>query len=99
MTRFGVVVLAVLVWITDATAAVIDESKVIDLTYSFDEHTIYWPTAKPFQLEVVSAQKTDAGYWYAANNVCFAEHAWLATRYSQGISASRLCSSSSRRRT
>jgi len=53
---------------------VIDESKVIDLTYSFDEHTIYWPTAKPFQLETVSFAKTAAGYWYAANNICLAEH-------------------------
>ena len=74
MKRFGVAVLTVLVWTTAAAAAGINESKVIDLTYSFDEHTIYWPTAKPFQLEVVSAQKTDAGYWYAANNICLAEH-------------------------
>src|SRR5213593_4124463 len=71
----GVGSLAVLVWITTATAAdVIDESKVIDLTYSFDEHTIYWPTAKPFQLETVSFAKTAAGFWYAANNICMAEH-------------------------
>ena len=71
----GVGSLAVLVWITTATAAdVIDESKVIDLTYSFDEHTIYWPTAKPFQLETVSFAKTAAGFWYAANNICLAEH-------------------------
>ena len=52
----------------------IDENKVIDLTYSFDEHTIFWPTVKPFQLEIVSAAKTSAGYWYAANNICLAEH-------------------------
>jgi kynurenine formamidase len=74
MRRFGVAVLAVFVWITAVAAAGIDESKVIDLTYSFDEHTIYWPTFKPFQLEVVSAAKTEAGYWYAANNICLAEH-------------------------
>src|SRR5919109_836243 len=69
----GVGIVAVLVWIT-ATAADVDESKVIDLTYSFDEHTIYWPTAKPFQLETVSFGKTAAGFWYAANNICLAEH-------------------------
>jgi len=67
-------ILTVLVWTGVATAAGIDESKVIDLTYSFDEHTIYWPTAESFHLEVVSAQKTAAGYWYAANNICLAEH-------------------------
>src|SRR2546422_5745004 len=40
----------------------------VDLTYAFDSTTIYWPTAKPFRLEVVSAQRTPAGYYYAANN-------------------------------
>jgi kynurenine formamidase len=74
MKRLGVFIFPVFIWIALAAAADIDESKVIDLTYSFDEHTIYWPTAKPFQLEVVSAQKTAGGYWYAANNICLAEH-------------------------
>ena len=67
-------ILTVLVWTGVSAAASIDESKVIDLTYSFDERTIYWPTAESFHLEVVSAQKTTAGYWYAANNICLAEH-------------------------
>jgi len=46
----------------------------VDLTYAFDSTTIYWPTAKPFKLEVVSAQRTPAGYYYAANNIAAAEH-------------------------
>src|SRR3989454_4346504 len=46
----------------------------VDLTYDFDSTTIYWPTAKPFRLEVVSAQRTAAGYYYAANNIAAAEH-------------------------
>ncbi len=46
----------------------------VDLTYDFDSTTIYWPTAKPFRLEVVSAQRTAAGYYYAANNISAAEH-------------------------
>jgi kynurenine formamidase len=46
----------------------------VDLTYAFDSTTIYWPTAKPFRLEVVSAQRTAAGYYYAANNFAAAEH-------------------------
>ena len=48
--------------------------KLIDLTHPLDEHTIFWPTAKEFQLEVVSAQRTEAGFYYAANNFCTAEH-------------------------
>ncbi|MBI3303861.1 MAG: cyclase family protein [Deltaproteobacteria bacterium] len=74
MRRVVVAILAILVWRTVATADVIDESKVIDLTYAFDEHTIYWPTYKPFQLETLSFGKTAAGFWYAANNLCLAEH-------------------------
>jgi kynurenine formamidase len=66
--------LGFLLWANVASAHVIDEKKIVDLTYSFDENTIYWPTAKPFQLEIVSATKTAGGFWYAANNVCLAEH-------------------------
>jgi kynurenine formamidase len=46
----------------------------IDLTHEFSAETIYWPTAKPFELEVVSAERTPAGYYYAANNFTAAEH-------------------------
>jgi kynurenine formamidase len=46
----------------------------VDLSYGFDSTTIYWPTAKPFRLEVVSARRTPAGYYYAANNIAAAEH-------------------------
>ncbi|HLQ69936.1 MAG TPA: cyclase family protein [Gemmatimonadales bacterium] len=46
----------------------------VDLTYSFDSTTIYWPTAEPFRLTVVSAQRTPGGYYYAANNFAAAEH-------------------------
>jgi kynurenine formamidase len=46
----------------------------VDLTYPFDSTTIYWPTAQPFRLQVVSAQRTAAGYYYAANNFAAAEH-------------------------
>ena len=46
----------------------------IDLSHDFSAQTIYWPTAKPFELEVVSAQQTPDGYYYAANNFSAAEH-------------------------
>ncbi|HEX7335962.1 MAG TPA: cyclase family protein [Gemmatimonadales bacterium] len=50
------------------------DAEWIDLTHDFSASTIYWPTAKPFTLEVVSAQRTPAGYYYAANNFSAAEH-------------------------
>jgi kynurenine formamidase len=46
----------------------------IDLTHEFSAETIYWPTAKPFTLDTVSAGQTPAGYYYAANNFSAAEH-------------------------
>src|SRR5438034_8977552 len=50
------------------------EGKWVDLTYDFDSTTIYWPTAQPFRLTVVSAQRTPAAYYYAAHNFAAAEH-------------------------
>jgi kynurenine formamidase len=46
----------------------------VDLSHDFSSETIYWPTARPFTLEVLSAQQTPGGYYFAANNICAAEH-------------------------
>lgn len=46
----------------------------IDLSYAFDEQTVYWPTAVGFALETVSYGETEAGFFYAANNFSAAEH-------------------------
>jgi kynurenine formamidase len=46
----------------------------VDLSHAFDETTVYWPTADPFALRVESYGQTEAGFWYAANAFCAAEH-------------------------
>ena len=46
----------------------------IDLTYSFDENTIYWPTSEGFVLDTVSEGLTEAGYYYSAYKFSSAEH-------------------------
>lgn len=46
----------------------------VDLSYSFSEETIYWPTAEPFVLEQVFYGVADSGFFYAANNFSAAEH-------------------------
>ena len=58
---------------TDPLAALAGATWV-DLSHDFASDAIYWPTAKPFTLEVVSAERTPAGYYYAANNFSAAEH-------------------------
>jgi kynurenine formamidase len=55
-------------------AHAIDEKKLVDLTYPFSEETLYWPTAKPFQLDKVSEGRTPAGYWYSSYNYSGSEH-------------------------
>jgi len=55
-------------------AAVLARGAWVDLSYPFDSTTIYWPTARSFTLEVVSAQRTAAGFYYAANDFSAAEH-------------------------
>jgi kynurenine formamidase len=57
-----------------AAAADLDVARLVDLTHAFDARTIYWPTAKPFTLAPVAHGLTEAGYWYAANDFCAAEH-------------------------
>lgn len=48
--------------------------KIIDLTHSFSKETVYWVTAREFDLEIVAQGTTDKGYYYAANNFSTAEH-------------------------
>ncbi len=46
----------------------------VDLSHDFSSKTIYWPTAKPFELQTVSVGKTQKGYFYSAYQFCAAEH-------------------------
>lgn len=48
--------------------------EVVDLSHTYDEDTVYWPTAEGFRLEVQSKGWTDAGYYYEANSFRTAEH-------------------------
>ena len=49
--------------------------RLVDLTYPFDEETIYWPTAPSgFELERLAYGPTAAGFFYSANAYCAPEH-------------------------
>lgn len=58
-----------------APAFAIDTGKLVDLTYSFSEETLQWPTGKPFRLEKVSEGRTPEGFWYSSYNYGGSEHA------------------------
>lgn len=50
------------------------ERTIIDLTYSFDSTTIYWPTEKGFRFEKGFEGMTPAGFFYTANSFAAPEH-------------------------
>jgi kynurenine formamidase len=51
-----------------------EQSRLIDLTHSFGEATIVWPTEQDFQLVLQQAGETAGGYYYASNRLEMAEH-------------------------
>lgn len=51
-----------------------ETGKLLDMTYVFDENTIYWPTAEPFRLEKSGWAAVQGGWWYASNNYGASEH-------------------------
>lgn len=55
-------------------ALALDENKIVDLSYPYGPETVYWPSARPFQLEAVAHGRTAGGFFYAANDFCTAEH-------------------------
>jgi kynurenine formamidase len=69
-----VVAVLVLLAVRWAAALDVETARLVDLTHPFDDTTIYWPTFRRFQLDVVSHGKTPGGWWYAANDFCAAEH-------------------------
>jgi D-alanyl-D-alanine dipeptidase/kynurenine formamidase len=58
-------------------AAPIDvaRARVVDLTYTFDATTLYWPTSpSAFELTRLSFGRVEGGWFYASNSFCAPEH-------------------------
>lgn len=47
---------------------------IIDLSYPFDDQTVYWPTAEGFRLQEDFVGMTEKGYFYSAYRFSTAEH-------------------------
>ena len=54
--------------------AALPAGRVIDLSYPFDQNTVYWPTAESFKLDTDFEGITDKGYFYSAYRYSAAEH-------------------------
>jgi len=61
----------------DASTAIdtqVQSKTIVDLSHAYSHETIYWVTAKEFQLDTVFKGQTDKGFYYSANNFSSAEH-------------------------
>lgn len=74
MRRLPLLWLALTIGCAEREPSDLDDARWVDLTHDFSTETVYWPTAQPFRLDTVSAQRTPAGFYYAANNFSAAEH-------------------------
>lgn len=70
---FSAIVILILVN-TGLAAEVIDSARIIDLTYTFDATTIYWPTEGHFEHKFESYGETPGKYFYASANYSAPEH-------------------------
>jgi len=70
--RISLVLLAVT--FLRAQGPVLDKKKLVDLSWTFDEKTIYWPTAKPFERHRDAWGISAGGYFYASATFTTSEH-------------------------
>jgi len=48
--------------------------QILDLTHTFDQHTLYWPAAKVFQHDRVAWGISEQGHWYSSYDYAASEH-------------------------
>lgn len=60
---------------TVAKAFDVSEYRLVDLTHTYDDSTLYWPTSpSSFELETLAEGKTPGGWYYSAKALCTPEH-------------------------
>ncbi len=75
MNRFSGILTATLVASSPCAALDLDGVRLVDLTHTYDELTIYWPTStSKFELDTIAEGDTDGGYYYSAYALSTPEH-------------------------
>jgi len=75
MRRLALVALLLAGCTTARGPADLEHAELVDLTYPFDEHTLYWPNSpSAFELKQLAHGMTAGGYFYASNLFCAPEH-------------------------
>ena len=70
----GATLLPLLLSFDMSRAAEFPAGRLVDLTHSFSEETVYWPTATAFDLDTVFVGSTEKGFYYEAYEFSAAEH-------------------------
>ena len=61
--------------VTPGTLLDFGRSRLLDLTWTFDATTLYWPTSpSAFELKRLAHGPTEGGWFYSANTFCAPEH-------------------------
>jgi kynurenine formamidase len=71
------VLLLLLVCSSVAASPLIDlqHAELVDLSWSFDDKTLYWPSSpSAFELKSLAYGETPGGYFYSSNTFCSPEH-------------------------
>jgi kynurenine formamidase len=58
----------------EAPAPQFPSGELVDLSHSYDQQTIFWPTAERFRLHKDADGVTAAGFYYSANSFFTSEH-------------------------
>ena len=59
----------------NAVAMDLTDYRLVDLSHSYGDSTLYWPTSpSAFQKETLAYGDSGAGYFYSAYSVCTPEH-------------------------
>jgi kynurenine formamidase len=77
--RFPLILLVLAVSISasqsnDEVPSAFPDGTLVDMSYPFNEQTIYWPTAPGFSKSTDFEGRTDNGYYYSAYSFSTAEH-------------------------
>ncbi len=76
--RLGIAIAACFLAVSCGTAppasSRIDPSKLVDLSYAFDDKTVYWPNVEGFRHRKDAWTTTPGGFWYAAGEFTSPEH-------------------------
>jgi len=72
--RYWSISMKLLLTLILACFSVVANAQIIDLSYDYDENTVYWPTADPFEKRTVSEGHTEGGFYYSAYWFATSEH-------------------------